>query len=91
MKRMYFKWQLGRPYFYPPWHEGLPTFRDWLAFELMVMGFAFKQYIKLGEQADGKSRSAPSRPRPGKKSRRHGTDEDCKNHGAISAPINSNK
>jgi hypothetical protein len=48
---MHFKWQLRRPYFYHPWHDGLPTFRDWLAllFGLMVMAFAFKQYIKLGE------------------------------------------
>jgi hypothetical protein len=24
-------WRIGRPYFYHPWHDGLPTFRDWLA------------------------------------------------------------
>jgi hypothetical protein len=52
-RRMHFKWQLGRAYFYPPWHDGLPTFRDWLAllFGLLVMAFAFKRYIQLGEQA----------------------------------------
>jgi hypothetical protein len=52
-KRTHFKWCIGRPYFHPPWHSGLPTSRDCIAllFGLMVLAFAFKQYIKLGEQA----------------------------------------
>jgi hypothetical protein len=50
---MHFKWQLGRPYFYHPWHDGLPTFRDWVAvlFGLLVLIFASRQYIELGERA----------------------------------------
>jgi hypothetical protein len=53
---MHFKWQLGRPYFYHPWHDGLPTFRDWLVllFGLLVLAFAFKRYIAIGEQAGWK-------------------------------------
>jgi hypothetical protein len=46
-------WRLGWFYFYHPWHDGLPTFRDWLAllFGLLVLAFAFKRYIAIGEQA----------------------------------------
>ena len=49
----HFKWQLARPYLYHPWHDGLPTFRDWLAllFGLLMLAFAFKRYIAIGEQA----------------------------------------
>ena len=50
---MHFKWQFARPYLYHPWHDGLPTFRDWIAllFGLLVLAFAFKRYIAIGEQA----------------------------------------
>jgi hypothetical protein len=49
---MHINWHLRRPYFYPPWHGGLPTFRDRLAllFGLLVLAFAFKRYIAIGEQ-----------------------------------------
>jgi hypothetical protein len=52
-RRLHIKWQLGRAYFYHPWHDGLPTFRDWLAliFGAAVIIVAFRQYIELGEQA----------------------------------------
>jgi hypothetical protein len=46
-------WRIGRPYFYHPWHDGLPTFRDWLAllFGAAVLVVAFRQYIEIGERA----------------------------------------
>lgn len=51
MNHMQFTWRLGRPYLYGPWHNGLPTFRDWLKllFGLLVLAFAFKKYIIIGE------------------------------------------
>jgi hypothetical protein len=64
-KPMHFAWQLGRPYFYAPWHNGLPTFRDWLklSFGLLVLAVAFKQYTLSANTMAGESDSAPLRPR----------------------------
>jgi hypothetical protein len=46
-------WRIGRPLFYSPWPRRLPTSRDWiwLLLGLLVLVFAFKQYIKIGEEA----------------------------------------
>jgi uncharacterized DUF497 family protein len=51
---MHFKWQLGRPYFYHPWHDADLSRLAGTVVRVARAGVRVKRYIAIGEQAGWK-------------------------------------